>query len=526
MANSPESTIPYTSYFGQHLEGRLAKMPSDRKVPISVITTVYVKTNVALFLETSKSIKAQTVTPHEWLVLSHGPISDELSIVLEKLRDEGALRWLTLDENLGIQGGLRYCLERATGEFVLSLDADDLLTPDAIALLSDATAASPEVRVFYSDEDILIDDVPNHPFYRPAFDPVHLFSHSYIWHCILFHRATGLELGAYTNSRAEYAQDWDLLIRFVRAGHEPEHIPEVLYHWRHHRSSLSNSGSLFEGSVRSVKGCLEAIRLGDFADLLSIEEYPIGPPASDFYLRRSASNVPPCLLLTMSDSDSVPSVDIEGHIFSRSAHVQADRGTNGLRARKEAIEDSGEPFICLRNDTVTDFEQLGILQAFKHLELVPSIQAVGGMLSSKLGMVIHGPVVRFDGKFADLSAGRPATGNNAHMFNIWKPHCVDLPCLDLMIARQDFLLDALAAAPVNLALRSLSWWLGRTAYRTKQRIAFEPLFMGFVTDETKLLGDPPASLLRAEAAFGPSDFHGSPPRGLSRIVGMSEHHMR
>ncbi|AZO70241.1 MAG: glycosyltransferase [Mesorhizobium sp.] len=526
MVNSPQSAIPYASYFEQHLESRLASAPTDPKVSISVVTTVYIKTNVALFLETAKSIKAQTVTPHEWLVLSHGPISDDLSTALERLRDEGALRWLTLDKNLGIQGGLRYCLEQATGKFILSLDADDLLTPDAIALLSDAAAESPETLVFYSDEDILVDDVPVHPFYRPAFDPVHLFSHSYIWHCILFHRATGLELNAYTNARTEYAQDWDLLIRFVRAGHEPGHIPEILYHWRHHRSSLSNSGSLFEGSVSSIKGCLDAIRLGDFADLLSIEEYPIGPPASDFYLRRSASNVPSCLLLTMSDSDGVPSADIEGDVFCRSAHVRVDRGINGLHALKGAIEDSGETFVCLRNDTVTDFEELGILQAFKHLELVPSVQVVSGMLSSKLGMVLHGPVVRFDGKFSDLSAGRPATGNNAHMFNIWKPHCVDLPCLDLMIAGRDFLLDALAAAPANLALRSLSWWLGRTARLTKQRVAFEPLFMGFVTDETKLTGDPPASLLRAEAAFGPSDFHGSQPRGLSRIAGMSGRHMR
>lgn len=525
MANSPQSAVPYASYFERHLEGRLAKAPTDRKMPISVITTVYIKTNVALFLETAKSIKAQTVAPHEWLVLSHGPISDELSIVLERLRDEDVLRWLTLDENLGIQGGLRYCLERATGEFVLSLDADDLLTPDAIALLSDAAAESPETLAFYSDEDILVDDVPVHPFYRPAFDPVHFFSHSYIWHCILFHRATALELDVYTNAQTEYAQDWDLLIRFVRAGHEPGHVPEVLYHWRHHQSSLSNSGSLFDGSVRSVKGCLDAIRLGDYADLLSIEEYPIGPPASDFYLRRSASHVPPCLLLTMSDSDDVPG-GIEKDVFSRSAHVRADRGTNGLHALKEAIQDSGEALVCLRNDTVADFEQLGILQAFKHLELVPSVQAVSGMLSTKLGMVLSGPVVRFDGKFSDLSAGRPATGNNAHMFNIWKPHCVDLPCLDLMIARREFLLDALAAAPANFALRSLAWWLGRTAHRTRQRVAFEPLFMGFVTDETKLIGDPPASLSRAEAAFGPSDLHGSPPRGLSRIAGMSSHHTR
>ena len=526
MATSPQSAIPYASYFERHLEDRLAKAPSDRKTPISVITTVYIKTDVALFLETAKSVKAQTVAPHEWLVLSHGPISDELSTALERLRDEGALRWLNLDKNLGIQGGLRYCLERAAGKFVLSLDADDLLTPDAIALLSEAAAGSPETLVFYSDEDILVGDVPVHPFYRPAFDPVHLFSHSYIWHCILFHRATGLELGAYTNARTEYAQDWDLLIRFVRAGHEPGHIPEVLYHWRHHQSSLSNSGGLFEGSVRSVKACLDAIRLGDHADLLSIEEYPIGPPASDFYLRRSASKVPSCLLLTISGSDDVPGAGIEEDIFSRSAHVRADRGTGGLHALKQAVRDCGEALVCLRNDTVTDFERLGILQAFKHFELVPSVQVVSGMLSSELGIVVHGPVVRVDGKFSDLSAGRPAIGNNAHMFNIWKPHCVDLPCLDLMIARRDFLLDALDSAPANLSLRSLSWWLGRVAHRTRQRVAFEPLFMGFVTDEAKLAGDPPASLQRAEAAFGPSDFHGSPPRGLSRIAGMSEHHMR
>ncbi|WP_292234381.1 glycosyltransferase [Mesorhizobium sp.] len=525
MADSSIGATPYASYFQQRLRSRARKTARIGKSGISVITAVYSKTNVGFFLETAESIRAQTLAPDEWIVLSHGPISDELSTVLERLQSEKLLKRLTLKKNLGIQGGLRHCLEHSRGEFVLSLDADDLLTPDAIALLAEATDRSSGVQVLYSDEDIFVNGAPVHPFYRPAFDPVHLFSHSYVWHCILFRRSTALELGVYTDVRTEYAQDWDLLIRFVRAGHIPMHVPEVLYHWRHHASSLSNSGQLFDGSIASVKACLNSVAAGEHQHLLKVEEYPIGPAGSDYYLRRTATNLPRCLLVQISGSEKARPSEASKNVFSRKVHVRMDRGAASVRALREIAESNHEPFIAVFNGTVSDIEDLGVLQAFKHLELIASVQVVSGMIVNKLGVVLQGSVVRAEGEFIDITAGRPGIAINAHMFNVWKPHCIDLPCQDLMIVRRDFLIAALSTAPSNFPLRALSWWLGRTAILTGGQIAFEPLFMGFVSDDAELLGDPPASLSRAEQVFGPTEFDDSPARGLSRIAAMSKRHV-
>src|SRR5207244_1235227 len=130
---------------------------------ISLLTTVYEGTDPALFRETAAAVIAQTRPATEWIVLAHGPIHPDLAATLHALEAKGVIRFLRHEVNLGIHGGLRFCLEHATGDFVLSLDADDLLTRDALAVLADAVRSNPERRIFYSDEDHLINGVPAHP---------------------------------------------------------------------------------------------------------------------------------------------------------------------------------------------------------------------------------------------------------------------------------------------------------------------------------------------------------------------------
>ncbi|TCG00929.1 hypothetical protein BZM27_54570, partial [Paraburkholderia steynii] len=145
-----------------------------------------------LFRGTLDAMRAQRLKASEWIVLAHGPISAELDKTLIDLEAEGLIRSIRHEVNLGIHGGLRVCLEHATGDFALSMDADDLLTPDALAILTDAAEAHPDRAIFYSDEDLLIEGEFRHPYYRPDFDPVLLFAQSYIWHTILFQRKRAL----------------------------------------------------------------------------------------------------------------------------------------------------------------------------------------------------------------------------------------------------------------------------------------------------------------------------------------------
>jgi hypothetical protein len=503
---APEQPIAtYAAYLERRVARRAASLSSARDAApsISVLTTVYARTDAGLFAQTAASMQAQTALAREWLVLSHGPIGDDLAAMLGQLAADGAITWLKHEVNLGIHGGLRYCLERASGDFVLALDADDLLTPDALAVLADAAAHRPEARIFFSDEDFLIDGKPTLPFHRPDFDPVHARAHSSIWHAILYDRRLALALGVYSSDAVQYALDWDVLLRFEAAGHRPVHVPEVLYHWRQHGQSLSNSGTINDGTLRSIQGALESIRQrAPGADNLSVEPYPIDAGMRDFYLRRQPRHPPPTGLVRLLLAEGRVGTPDPDFPFAGITSIAAGRGPAGVAALREALRHVGEDIVVLLGEAAEIADPAGLWQAVKHLEQVPDVVAVGGALCGIAGPVLFGAPVGLDsGILVDPLAGRPMLAQSRYSFNLLKPHCVDAVAIDVLVARRAGLLAVLDAAPAQLGLRSLGWWLADVAARGGGLVAYEPLLRGFVRQQAMLIGDGVGGLQTAMTAF-------------------------
>jgi glycosyltransferase involved in cell wall biosynthesis len=480
--------LPYEDYLARHVEQRLTRLVPQLVMgcpTISVLTTVYERTDTQLFRLTADAMRSQRHRASEWLVLAHGPIPRELDEVLSGCETEGLLRILRSDINLGIHGGLRYCLEQATGDFALSLDADDLLTPDALAVLAVSAKDNPDTDIFYSDEDLLIEGAYRHPFYRPDYDPVLIAAQSYVWHTILFRRKLGLSLGAFTLGEAEYAQDWDILVRFAKDGHLPVHVPEALYHWRQHPRSLSNSGSTFSGSSMSVKAVLREIARWHRADLYEVAPYPFDLGIPDFYLKRLRKE-PPTVAKVSMGLDAGGAIDFP---FSGHTTVPALRGREGISTLLGVLEQSDSEFAMLVGPATLAIESQSVWDAIKHFELVPEVVAVGGPLVSSSGSIVRGAVVLSDNAtLADSTAGRAMTDPCAGSLGL-KPHCVYGLSPDLLIGRREFLLAALRAAPDGLTTRSLGAWLGAYAVRVDRLLAYEPLLRGFVKNETDLVGD-------------------------------------
>lgn len=495
-------------------------MLQSKIAPISIITTVYARTDVSLFEETVASVRRQSVQPYEWLVLAHGPISDGLRQVLESLSLSGLLRLLVLPDNLGIQGGLRYCLENAAGDYILPLDADDLLSDVAIQTLNNAAHEHDECKIFYSDEDLLIGGVRHHAFRRPQHDPIHLRAHSFVWHCIMFSRQCALEIGVFTNGASEYAQDWDTLLRFEFNGMSARLVPKVLYHWRQHESSLSNSGTLFEGSLRSVRSCLEFVR-SNFSrpENYEVQEYPIGRKGAEFYLRRKSSDLPHVTIINFStgEYESEPST-LDG-IIESSSHITINRGADGIDAIRKLLSTVDAAFLIVRNTAVRVDEEIGFWQAIKHFESSNRVVMVSGVLSDQLGRVSRGCPVETDTGFVDPLRGRSAIGVNRSMFNVWKAHCVDAPNFDFCVVRAEFLKSVVEDCYRNFPSRGLNWLCAQYAKRVEALLVFEPLLTGYVSDNDLLLTDEIDCFGRFEKGFlSPSSPQDPIYRGLSRLL--------
>lgn len=115
---------------------------------VTVITPVY---NSAHWLaETLASVRAQTFTDWEHILVDDRSTDDSLSIIHAMSAQDPRVRFLQTDRNSGPSVARNLALEAAAGRYVAFLDADDLWLPDKLKICVDAMVRN-EWEFIYHD---------------------------------------------------------------------------------------------------------------------------------------------------------------------------------------------------------------------------------------------------------------------------------------------------------------------------------------------------------------------------------------
>jgi glycosyltransferase involved in cell wall biosynthesis len=119
--------------------------------------------------------------------------------------------------------------ERTTGEIMAYLNSDDVLLPGALEFVGNYFAKNPHVDVVYGDR-VLIDDNDReiNRWYLPAYDPETIQWADYIPQETMFWRRRAWDAVGGIDTSFQFAMDWDLILRFRRAGIRFEHVPRLL----------------------------------------------------------------------------------------------------------------------------------------------------------------------------------------------------------------------------------------------------------------------------------------------------------
>lgn len=165
--------------------------------------------------------------------------------------------------NGGIVAASNDALGLATGEWVVLVDHDDELAPDALARLATAIRAHPRADVVYSDHDLIrVDGQLTNPVYKPDFSLERLRQTNYITHLLAVRRTRLTEIGGFRPG-TDGAQDHDVLLRLVERGGHVVHVPRVLSHWRQSPRSVAsdtdNKPLAFEAGLRVVRDHLSRV---------------------------------------------------------------------------------------------------------------------------------------------------------------------------------------------------------------------------------------------------------------------------
>ena len=144
--------------------------------------------------------------------------------------------------NQGISGNTNVAFAMAKGEFVVMLDHDDLLEPDALYQAAKWLERQPDLDFIYTDSD-LTDEYGmefHSPLYKEDWSEETMYSANYINHLSIIRRSVLEQAGGW-RTELDGAQDWDLFFRVSETACKIASIPKVLYHWRTAASSTANS---------------------------------------------------------------------------------------------------------------------------------------------------------------------------------------------------------------------------------------------------------------------------------------------
>ena len=143
-----------------------------------------------------------------------------LTVVVPAFNEEATLRRVVERVRLSLRNAngnislaTNSAAELAHGEFLVFLDQDDLLTPDALAEIALAACAQPDADILYSDDDKI--DVDGHRFapqFKPDWSPELLLGYMYFSHVFAVRRALYESLHG-MRAGFEGSQDYDLALR-------------------------------------------------------------------------------------------------------------------------------------------------------------------------------------------------------------------------------------------------------------------------------------------------------------------------
>lgn len=210
---------------------------------ISVLMSIYGKEKTEYFQAAMESILAQTYPADEIVLIQDGPLTPELTDMIEKYqillddrrREQGLTRprFLTyrFPENVKLGLALKKGVELCTNEYIARMDTDDIAKTGRLELQFHYMQTHPELAVLGGAIEEFSDDgrihrikhmpvgsinVKNYAKYR---NPVNHMT-------VMMKKSAVLSSGSYEHF--PNLEDYDLWIRVLAKGYQIDNLPDVL----------------------------------------------------------------------------------------------------------------------------------------------------------------------------------------------------------------------------------------------------------------------------------------------------------
>ncbi|KFJ07426.1 glycosyltransferase, group 2 family protein [Bifidobacterium tsurumiense] len=267
----------------------------------SIIVPLY-KTPIAFFRDMANSVRKQTYSNWELLLVDASPEDQQLSQQIDSLcKADHRVRRISIARNEGITLNTNAGIKAAKGDFVCFLDHDDFLEPDALFRYACAINNHAETDMLYCDEDKFDNGKYREPFFKTEWNPDLLLGMNYVCHFLTVRKSV-LDTLELPGKEYDGSQDWHMTFRIGELARYVHHEPHVLYHWRVHSQSTAQNANqknyTLDSSRLSIESHLE--RTGVEA---TVKESTIAPRrfAIDYEIKEN-----PLVSIIIPNKDALP----------------------------------------------------------------------------------------------------------------------------------------------------------------------------------------------------------------------------
>lgn len=213
---------------------------------ISIVTPSF--NSISTIRETIESVLQQDFTAWEHIIIDGGSTDGTLAI----LKEYPHLNWIS-EKDEGHYHAMNKGIAKATGEFIVILNADDCFCPLAFRSVINAFEKNPTWDGLFGD--VIFVNAQGQEIYRrqeAIYDyKVLLFGLDYICHHTLFVKKKVYDrLGGYRHKEFLNSADYEFKLRLGKAACQIGHVPEFLVRYRYHSFGQSSDARIIRNMAK------------------------------------------------------------------------------------------------------------------------------------------------------------------------------------------------------------------------------------------------------------------------------------
>ncbi len=240
---------------------------NDSNPLVSIIMPAY---NAAEYIaEAIESVLIQNYRNFELIIVDDGS-TDNTKDIIAGFKDEKIKYFYK--ENAGTASARNLAMKESKGDFLITLDADDMITPDFIAKHLQQFEKHPETDLVYCDDYLIDEDgKPTRVSERPEYpDRKSLIRDLFRYGCPIVPFRTCIRKSVFDkigffDEDLLVGEDYDMMRRFVKSGLKIHHLKDALYLRR-----ITPNNLLRNSTAQNAKCHFEVVKR--FADTFAYDE--------------------------------------------------------------------------------------------------------------------------------------------------------------------------------------------------------------------------------------------------------------